>query len=95
MSNSIKHKLAHKGNKLELCVNCDTLRDLSECSATWFCHLIEKKKSNFCLFEGRELCVFWNDNLPLMNKCGKFKASTCKQLTTKTPTIFNHCYSKV
>lgn len=36
MSNSIKHKLAHKANKLELCVNGDTLRSLSECSAGGF-----------------------------------------------------------
>lgn len=43
MSNSIKDKLAHGGNNLELCANDDALRGLSECSARcFFFHLLPK-----------------------------------------------------
>lgn len=50
MSNSIKDKLAHGGNNLELCANDDALRGLSECSAWCFFPLITKKLSDNIIY---------------------------------------------
>lgn len=56
MSNSIKDKLAHGGNNLELCANDDALRGLSECSARcFFSTYYQKIIRQYNLF----LLLFW------------------------------------